>query len=140
MIHLGGAFGLSSMFEMARRAGLNVRVKRGRLPLEQRSIVRVTDDAFASFDSGDGRVTRGAIVLQRCVRLRKITGIDHVLPEHGRENRPRCFLAMPRRQHEESEDEQRESDDGKQKRFLQRHANHLNPKLSAAQTCSARRA
>src|SRR6266567_1293659 len=45
MIHLGGAFGLSSMFEMARRAVLNVRVKRGRLPLKKRSIIGMTDDA-----------------------------------------------------------------------------------------------
>src|SRR6266568_5439729 len=97
VIHIGGARGSSTMFEMAGRAALDVRVKRGRLPLEQRSIVRVTDDAFASFDSGDWRVTRGAIVLQRCVRLREIAGTDHVLPEHGRENRTRCFLSMSRR-------------------------------------------
>ncbi|PYJ44987.1 MAG: hypothetical protein DME85_13960 [Verrucomicrobia bacterium] len=39
VIHLAGARGSSAMFEMARRAALNIRVKRGRLPLKNSAAI-----------------------------------------------------------------------------------------------------
>src|SRR6266536_2342264 len=69
VIHLGGARGSTAMFEMARRAALNIGVKRCRLPLKKRSIVGMADDTFARFNSFDRRVAGCAVVFKRCVRF-----------------------------------------------------------------------
>ena len=82
------------MLEMTRRAALNIGMKRGRLPLKKRSIIGMTDDASAGLNAFDGRVAGRAIIFERCVRLRKVAGADHVLPESGREHGACCFLAM----------------------------------------------
>ncbi len=94
MIHLGWPRGPSAMFEVTRRAALNICMKRGRLPLKKRLIVGMADDAFVRLHSLHRRVAGSAIVFERCMRLRKVAGANHVLPENRRENRARCFLAM----------------------------------------------
>src|SRR6266571_8989227 len=64
MIHIGGTGSSSAMFEMTRCAALNIGVKRGRLPLKKCSIIGMTDDAFAGFNSFDRRVAGSAIVFE----------------------------------------------------------------------------
>src|SRR6266542_3666409 len=94
MIHVGGTGSSSAMFEMTRCAALNVRVKCGWLSLKKGSIVGMADDAFACLNSFHRRVAGGAIVFERCVRLRELAGADHVLPENRREHSACCFLAV----------------------------------------------
>lgn len=115
MIHIRCPRASAAVFEVARGAALNVRMKRCWLALKERSIVGVADDAFCCFNAFDRRVAGRAIILQRCVGLRQIAGSNHMLPKRGRENSMHRFFSMMRGQRKENQHQQSENKRRKQK-------------------------
>jgi hypothetical protein len=59
-------------------------VKRGGLPLQQRLVVRMADDAVGSRHSFDRRVTCSAIILEKGMRLRKLSRFYRKLDRNPR--------------------------------------------------------
>jgi hypothetical protein len=64
---------------MARNTGGYIGVESARLPLENRQVVCVADDAVLRFDALQRRVAGGAIVSEKSVRLRQFPRSDRTL-------------------------------------------------------------
>src|SRR6266545_6632105 len=75
---------MSLMLGVARDAGADLLVKRGRLTLQQRLIVSVAHNAVLRLDSFDRCMTRGAVVSEKGVRLREFTGTNRKLGDNLR--------------------------------------------------------
>ena len=73
MVHLGRALVDSPMLGVALDAAPHVGMKGGGLALEQRLVVGVAGNALACFDTLYGRVTGGAVVFQKRVRLGQLS-------------------------------------------------------------------
>lgn len=71
------------VFEMAVFTVADAGMKRRRLTLQERFIVRVTDDAVGRFDALHRRVANRAVVFQMRMRIGKGTGTGHLLPGRG---------------------------------------------------------
>ena len=82
VIHRDGVLDASAVFGMALLATSDAPVKRRRCSLKQRFIVGVANDAVRCLHTSDRRMTGIATILQKCMRLRKRTGIDRVA-QHG---------------------------------------------------------
>jgi len=96
VIHLGRARHPALMFEMTGGARADLRMKGGRLTLEERLVVGMADDAVFRFHSFDRRVAGRAIILQRRVGLRQLAGTHHVLPKSKQENFSRWLFPVMR--------------------------------------------
>ena len=83
VIHFRCARDTSLVFEMAVSARGDVGVKGARLALEDGLVVRVADDAVLCLDALHRRMTCGAVVCEKSVRLRQLAGEDRVLPGSG---------------------------------------------------------
>ena len=59
-------------------------MKRGWLPLQQSLIVGMTDDTVFRLDSFDRCMTRGAVVSEKGMRLRELTGTNRKLGDNLR--------------------------------------------------------
>src|SRR6266496_892207 len=69
VIHFGNACDAALMLGVARDAGADLLVKRGRLTLQQRLIVSVAHNAVLRLDAFAGRVAGRAVILEKGVRL-----------------------------------------------------------------------
>ena len=69
------------MLDMTGDAGADLGVKRGGLPLQHVLVIRVTDDAVLRLDSFAGAVTRGAVIIEKRMRLREFAGTDGALDD-----------------------------------------------------------
>ena len=67
------------MFEMTRGAVLDAGVKCGRLSLQQPFVICVANDAVLRLDALGWRVTGGAFVFKKGVRLREFSRNDRAL-------------------------------------------------------------
>jgi hypothetical protein len=107
MIHQSQLFAKTAMFVVALAATAHVGVEGRRLALQERLVIRVTDNATGSLDSFDGRVARGAVVFQKRVGLGERTGTGHALPGRFVQNAGALASGMtsqevkPRKQHHE---------------------------------------
>jgi hypothetical protein len=80
MIHQSQLFAKTTMFAVALAATAHVGVKGARLALQERCVIRVTDNATGGLDAFDGCVAGSAVVFQKRVGLGKRTGTGHALP------------------------------------------------------------
>ena len=131
VIHLRRARHPALVFEMTGGTRADLRMKGGRLTLEERFVVGMADDAVFCLNSFDRRVAGGAIILQRRVGLRQFTGTYHVLPKGQRENFTRWLfpvMSVVRGKRKERDDGQGQSDGRKQECVSQFHIDHLSPK------------
>lgn len=139
VIHLRRAGHTPLVFEMAGHARGDFAVKGGRLALEDGLVVGVTHNAFARNHALDRRVAGRAIILERGVSLRQLSGTDHVLPKGERKDLTRRLVTVMRSvsgKLQEREYEQCATDCHEQKHLERGHEYHLSPRLMPAQTWS----
>lgn len=74
VVHVGRAFVSSLMLGVTLDATPHIGMECGWLALQQRFVVGMANDAIAGLDALDRRVTGGAIVFQKCVRLGQFSG------------------------------------------------------------------
>lgn len=108
VIHLRRAWHPALVFEMAGGARADLGMKGGRLTLEKRLVVGMADDAVLCLDAFHRRVAGRAVILQRRMGLRQLTGTYHVLPKGEREDFPRRLFPVMR----VMRGERKERDDG----------------------------
>ncbi len=62
VVHVGRTFIDALVFQMTLGAATDIGVKRSRLPLQNRLVVGVADDALSGFDASNRRMAGGAVV------------------------------------------------------------------------------
>ncbi len=80
VVHVGRTIIDALVLQMTLCATTDASVKRSRLPLQNRLVVGVADDALRRFDATDRRMASGTIVFEVSVSRRQSTRFGHPLP------------------------------------------------------------
>lgn len=83
MVHYGWHTVLSNMFAMATDARLDIRMERGRLALQQRTVVRVAGNAEPGLDALDRGMAGAALVFECGMGSGQRPWGDGLLPNHS---------------------------------------------------------
>jgi hypothetical protein len=126
MIHQSQLFAKTAMFVVALAATAHVGMEGRRLALQERCVIRVADNATGGLDSLTGRVTGGAVVFQKRMRLGQLSGEGHALP--GRFAQHAGTFATGMTSQEVISAKQRHEDRRRACDVPEFHENHLSPK------------